>query len=69
MKLFFDDARILRRLEFFFAFAVTSMTKAISFSAYLFSQFLDQFIEILNDFHQMNVLDYFFYHIVVKKNS
>jgi hypothetical protein len=23
--------------------------------------------KILDDFHQMNVLDYFFYHIVVKK--
>ncbi len=46
MKLFSDDAKTLRRFEIFFAFVVTSMTKTINFSAYLFSQFLDQFIEI-----------------------
>jgi hypothetical protein len=46
MKIFFDEVRFFRRLEFFFAFVVTLMTKAINFSAYLFNQSFDQFIEI-----------------------
>jgi hypothetical protein len=50
MKLFSDDAKTFRRLEIFFAFVVTSMTKAINFSAYLFNQSFDQFIEIWRKF-------------------
>ncbi len=37
MKLFFDEAKTFCHLEFFFAFVVTSMTRTINFSTYLFN--------------------------------
>jgi hypothetical protein len=47
MRSLIEDVIILRCFEFFFAFVVALMTRIVNFSMYLFSQFLDQFIEIV----------------------
>ncbi len=46
MRSLIEDVIILCCLEFFFAFVVALMTRIVNSSTYLFSQFLDQFIEI-----------------------